>query len=104
MELSIVRADGSLRLLIPKILATELGWEAGDVLEFAPRGTVIELRSLGKSRMSEVPFRRRLRRFGGSYAVTIPREVRKHFAAGSVKAWVEGDKLVVRVIRKGGEG
>lgn len=83
MELSVLKTDGSLCLLIPKIIVNELGWSVGDLLEFVPHGSVVELRNLGGSGLVRMPFRRGLRRFGGSYAVTIPLEVRGHFAGAN---------------------
>jgi len=92
LELSIVRGS-SIRLLIPKRVIEALGWSAGDLIEFRVRGDVAVLNNLGKAELNGA-FSRRLRKFGGSFAVTLPLEVRDLFAE-SVRARVEGNKLVI---------
>ncbi|WP_456329955.1 AbrB/MazE/SpoVT family DNA-binding domain-containing protein [Archaeoglobus sp.] len=94
MELTVLKTNASLCLLIPKMLANELGWQQGDLLEFVPRANVIELRNLGEGVLIRIPYRRGLRKFGGSYAVTIPPEIKERFVGlESVKVEVEDGRL-----------
>ncbi len=102
MELSIVRSGHSLRLLLPKFVVAELGWQVDDMLGFFPRKSFVEIRNLKNEKGFILTlFRRRLKKFGGSYAVTIPYEIREYFTGvDSVKSRIENGKIVVIVQKK----